>query len=247
MFWLLVAAGFGLLSLAHVAPFPFLLDAAAPAPAVWKMPRGEGPPAVYLTFDDGPNPAATPALLDVLAEHDARATFFVIDRHLDERTAPIVRRMFEEGHAVGLHTHTRHWMVLPPDEVARRLDAAAGRIERLAGAAPCRIFRPHAGFRSGRMYEGLARAGYSLVGWGWSLWDFNWYRRPDPAGLADRLAGRVSGGDIVVLHDGHHEDPEADRRYAVDTAALLIPMLRAEGFVFGTICQPSAGRPPPAP
>ena len=69
------------------------------------------------------------------------------------------------------------------------------------------------------MYEGLARAGYSLVGWGWSLWDFNWYRRPDPAGLADRLARRISAGDIVVMHDGHHEDPEADRQYAVDATA----------------------------
>ena len=236
MFWLLIAAGFGLLSLAHVAPFPFLLDAAAPAPAVWSMPRDGGPPAVYLTFDDGPNPTATSLLLDVLAEHGARATFFVIDRHLTERTAPIVRRMFEEGHAVGLHTHTRHWMLLPPGEVAHRLRAAAARIERLAGDAPCRAFRPHAGFRSGRMYEGLAQAGYSLVGWGWSLWDFNWYRRPDPAGLADRLAGRIADGDVVVLHDGHHENPEADRQYAVEATALLIPKLRAEGFVFGTIC-----------
>ena len=236
MFLLLIAAGFGLLSLAHVAPFPFLLDAVAPAPSLWSMPEDDGPPRVYLTFDDGPNPTATPHLLDVLAEHEVSATFFVIDRHLTERTAPIVRRMFDEGHAVGLHTHTRRWMVLPADEVARRLQAAADRIERLTGGAPCRAFRPHAGFRSGQMYEGLARAGYVLVGWGWSLWDFNWYRRPDPAALAERLARRVSGGDIIVMHDGHHEDPEADRRHTIDAIALLIPEVRARGFAFGTIC-----------
>jgi peptidoglycan/xylan/chitin deacetylase (PgdA/CDA1 family) len=236
MFWLLIAAGFGLLSLAHVAPFPFLLDAVAPAPAVWSMPEGDGSPVVYLTFDDGPNPTATPLLLDVLAEQQARATFFVIDRHLTARTAPIVRRMFDEGHAVGLHTHTRHWMVLPPDEVARRLQGAAERIEHLGGRRPCRAFRPHAGFRSGQMYVGLARAGYTLVGWGWSLWDFNWYRAPNPVGLADRLARRVSSGDIVVIHDGHHKNPRADRRYTVEAMGLLIPQLRAKGFAFGTIC-----------
>ena len=236
MFLLLIAAGFGLLSLAHAAPFPFVLDAVAPAPSLWSMPEVDGPPRVYLTFDDGPNPTATPHLLDVLAEHRVRATFFVIDRHLTERTAPMVRRMFEEGHAVGLHTHTRRWMALPPGEVARRLRAAADRIERLSGGVPCRAFRPHAGFRSGRMYEGLARAGYVLVGWGWSLWDFNWYRRPDPAALAERLARRVSGGDIIVMHDGHHEDPEADRQHTVDATALLIAELRARGFAFGTIC-----------
>ncbi len=234
MLWLLIAIGAGLFSLAHVAPFPFLLDIRAPA--LWSMPEGDGPPAVYLTFDDGPNPTATPALLDALAQFDARATFFIIDRHLQEDTAPIVQRIFDEGHAVGIHTNTRGWAFLPPDEVARRIHAAAERIEKLAGGTPCRAFRPHAGFRSAWMYVGLARAGYTLVGWGWSLWDFNWYRRPDPVRLAARLARRVSGGDIIVMHDGHHLNRVADRRYTIDAVRLLIPKLQADGYTFGTIC-----------
>ena len=126
MFWLLVVVGFGLLSLAHVAPFPFLLDAMAPAQALWSMPTDDGPPTVYLTFDDGPNPSATPQLLDVLAENGVTATFFLIDRHLTDATAPIVRRMFGEGHAVGLHTHTRALMALPPAQVAERLKGRGG-------------------------------------------------------------------------------------------------------------------------
>jgi len=237
MFWLLITAGFGLLSLAHVAPFPFFLDAVAPAPALWSMPEEDGPPKVYLTFDDGPNPNATPALLDVLSSAQAVATFFVIDRHLTLDTAPIVRRIFEEGHAVGLHTHTRKLMVMSPGEVARTLIAAAGRIERLTGYQPCRVFRPHGGWRSGQMLAGLAEADYALMGWGWGLWDFNWYRRPEPKALVERLLGRVSGGDIIVIHDGHHENPGADRQYAVDAATLLIPKLREEGFDFGTACE----------
>ena len=67
--------------LAHTAPFPFILDWTHPQTAVWAMPRASEP-TVYLTFDDGPNPTATPLLLDVLAREHARATFFVIDRHL---------------------------------------------------------------------------------------------------------------------------------------------------------------------
>ena len=236
MFFLLVAAGFGLMSLAHLAPFPFMLDAVAPARALWSMPPGPGGPAVYLTFDDGPNPAATPALLDVLDREGAVATFFVIDRHLNPRTAPIVRRMFDEGHAVALHTHSRRPMTMPPGEVARLLTAQADRIEQLAGRRPCRAFRPHGGWRSGNLYEGLARVDHALVGWGWGLWDFNWYRRPDPHALAARLAGRMSDGDIVVMHDGHHENPRADRRYAVEATSLLVPALRARGLRFGTIC-----------
>ena len=236
MFWLLIAAGFGLMSLGHVAPFPFLLDAMAPAPTLWSMPADTESPTVYLTFDDGPNPAATPLLLDVLREEGAAATFFLIDRHLNDDTAPIVRRMFAEGHAVALHSHTRALMVMKPEEVAATLTAAADRIERLAGSRPCRAFRPHGGSRSSQMYRGLAAIDHALVGWGWSLWDFNWFREPDAEGLAARLARRVSSGDIVVIHDGHHEDPRADRRYAVESVALLIPRLRAEGFAFGTIC-----------
>ena len=191
---------------------------------------------VYLTFDDGPNPTATPGLLDVLTQKGAVATFFLIDRHLTEETAPIVRRIFDDGHAVGLHAHTRKLMVMSPTQLAETLTGAADRIEQLAGQRPCRAFRPHGGWRSGQMYAGLAQIDHALVGWGWGLWDFNWYRRPDPKALVDRLARRASDGDIIVIHDGHHENPEADRRYAVEATASLVPALRARGFQFGKIC-----------
>ena len=118
-------------------------------------PGRKGPPLVYLTFDDGPNPTATPALLDALRETGAHATFFLIDTHLNESTAPIVRRMFDEGHAVALHSDTRALMIKTPDELGRLLTGYADRIEQLAGRRPCRLFRPHAGWRSGPMYDGL--------------------------------------------------------------------------------------------
>lgn len=235
MFLLFVAAGAGLLALSHVAPFPFLLDALTPASSRWNMPVG-GKPTIYLTYDDGPNPAATPALLDVLAREGAVATFFVLDRHLDAETAPLVERMFREGHAVALHSHSRRMMLLSPDDFGRTLLAFADRIERLAGRRPCRAFRPHAGWRGGRMYEGLRRIDHTLVGWGWFLWDWDWFRARDPARLVRRFAGRVSDGDVIVMHDGHHEDPRPDRRYAVDATAGLVPVLRRAGFAFGTVC-----------
>ena len=167
--FLFAAIGLAVLFLAHVAPFPFLLDAFSADRSRWAMPAREGPPAVYLTFDDGPNPVATPALLDVLLWERARATFFLIDRHVTSETAPLVRRMFEEHHGVALHSHTRALTLLAPEDLARTLGAAADRIEQLAGHRPCRAFRPHAGWRSGQMYAGLERAGYVLVGWGWRL------------------------------------------------------------------------------
>jgi peptidoglycan/xylan/chitin deacetylase (PgdA/CDA1 family) len=232
---LFLIAGIGAIVLAHTAPFPFLLEAFKPSRSLWRMPR-QAQSLVYLTFDDGPNPEATPALLDVLSETGARATFFLIDKHLNELTAPIVRRMFAEGHAVALHADTRALMIHTPDELALLLARQADRIEALAGERPCRLFRPHAGWRSGSMYEGLVKIDHRLVGWSWGLWDWNWFRRREAEGLARRLAKKVESGDIVVMHDGHHVDPASDRRYAIEATRLLVPALRSRGFDFGTIC-----------
>jgi peptidoglycan/xylan/chitin deacetylase (PgdA/CDA1 family) len=219
--------------LAHTAPFPFLLDVTDHT--VWRMPQDD-PPTVYLTFDDGPNPTATGDLLDVLARHQVRATFFVIDRHLNDGTAPLVRRAFEEGHAVALHSHDRWLMLKTPSGLASTLKAAAARMERLTGHRPCRAFRPHGGNRSVPLIIGAGRAGYTVVGWGWMLWDFNWFRERTAGAIVPRLVDRASPGDIVVIHDGHHENPTPDRRYAVEAADMLIPELKARGFEFGTIC-----------
>jgi chitooligosaccharide deacetylase len=234
--WLVIVA-FSVVGLAHVAPFPFLLERFAPRQSLWRMPSTTGGvPTVYLTFDDGPNPEATPALLDVLRETGGRATFFLIDEHLSLETAPIVRRMFAEGHAVGVHSNTRTLMVQTPSVLAAVLQEYAARIEVMAGGRPCRLFRPHAGWRGGSMLEGLRLIDYQLVGWSFGLWDFNWYRRPDPAALAARLARKAKGGDIIVMHDGHHVDPRADRRHTVEATRALVPALRARGLELGTLC-----------
>jgi peptidoglycan/xylan/chitin deacetylase (PgdA/CDA1 family) len=241
MIWLLLA-GFATVFLTHTAPFPFILERFAPARSLWHMPPSGLAPAVYLTYDDGPNPMATPALLDVLKDADARATFFLIDAHLRDDTAPIVRRMFAEGQAVALHSDSRRLMFETPAAFAATLTGYADRVERFTGHRPCRLFRPHAGWRSESMYAGLKRLDYRLVGWSWGLWDWNWYRPRDARGLAQRLAARVSAGDIVVMHDGHHVQPAADRMYAVEATRQLIPALRARGFSFGALCEGQDGR-----
>ena len=89
---ILIAIIAAVVVLAHTAPAPFVLDALAGRRAVWHMAR-TSPPTIFLTFDDGPNPTTTPDLLDLLARERVLATFFVIDRHITGRTAPIVRRL----------------------------------------------------------------------------------------------------------------------------------------------------------
>jgi peptidoglycan/xylan/chitin deacetylase (PgdA/CDA1 family) len=233
---LFMLVGVAIIALAHTAPAPFLLDALAGSRAVWHMPR-EDPPTIYLTYDDGPNPSTTPDLLDVLKREGASATFFLIDEHLTEETAPIVRRMFAEGHAVALHSATRRYLLYTPSRLARTLVAAADRIESVAGARPCRAFRPHAGWRSGSMYEALDQIDHRLVGWGWMLWDWNWFRRRNADAIVARVGARVSSGDIVVMHDGDESAPRRDQRQTVDATARLIPDLKARGFGFGRVCD----------
>ena len=237
--WVFTIIGFGIVALAHTAPTRFLLDAMMGGRAVWNMPRS-APPTVYLTYDDGPNPTTTPDLLDVLEGEGVHATFFLIDAHLTEETAPIVQRIFVDGHAVGLHSATRRYMLMSPAKLARTLGEAADRIERLAGMRPCRAFRPHAGWRSPQMFEGLRQIDYQLVGWGWMLWDWNWLRSRTADSTFGRILARVSAGDIIVMHDGDESAPRRDQRHTVDATARLIPALRARGFSFGTICRNGA-------
>lgn len=203
--------------------------------AVWSMPEDD-PLTVYLTYDDGPNPVTTPDLLDVLAREGVRATFFLIDDHVTDETTPIVRRILEEGHVVGLHSASRARMFDTRAALAARLEGWAARIEQAGGSRPCRIFRPHAGWRGGTMYEGLIDADYRLVGWGWMLWDFNWFRPRSARVTFERFEARASAGDIFVMHDGDESASRRDQRHTVEATARLIPALRARGFSFGTIC-----------
>jgi peptidoglycan/xylan/chitin deacetylase (PgdA/CDA1 family) len=233
---ILIAIAAGIVALAHTAPFPFLLEYMGPGRSVWHLPSPDGRPTVYLTYDDGPNPTATPQLLDVLEQEQVPATFFIIPEHVTAGTARIVWRAAAAGHGVALHASTRALMLKSPEAFARHVVQERDRVEALSGARPCEIFRPHAGWRGGPMYEGLDRAGFTLGGWSFGMWDWNWWRPARPEKLASRLASRADDGDIVVMHDGHHKNPRAERLHTVRATADLIPRLKARGFRFGELC-----------
>jgi peptidoglycan/xylan/chitin deacetylase (PgdA/CDA1 family) len=238
MFIVIVALIAGVVALAHTAPFPFLLEAFKPSGSLWRVKPAAGAlPTIYLTFDDGPNATWTPALLDALRDTGARATFFLIDDHITDATAPIVKRIAHEGHAIGLHSGSRRLMVMSPNTLSATLQHAASRIETITRRAPCRLFRPHAGWRSTTMYTALGRMDYQLAGWTWGMWDWDWFRARNGEKLAGRLARKASAGDIVVIHDGHHKNPLADRRHAGETVRFLVPALRTRGFVFEALCR----------
>jgi peptidoglycan/xylan/chitin deacetylase (PgdA/CDA1 family) len=238
---ILAAVLIGAIAAAHIVPFPFLLEAFRPAGSVWRIkPTAASPRTIYFTFDDGPNPYWTPPLLDALKETGVRATFFLIDDYVTDATAPIVKRIADEGHVIGLHSGTRRLMILSPEAMVRHLERAASRIEAVTGREPCRLFRPHAGWRSATMYTALSRANFRLAGWSWGMWDWDWWRAPRADRIEKRLLGKASPGDIIVIHDGHHKNPERDRRHAGETVRRLAPALSARGYSFGTLCESSS-------
>ena len=234
--FLLIAIGVAITALAHMWPAPFVIDWMAGDRAVWAMPRTDAP-TVYLTFDDGPNPSTTPDLLDVLAAGGARATFFIIDEHLNEQTAPIVRRAFARGPRRGasLGDTTPH----ADDAGATGPNAAAPR-PRASNRSPAARHAARSGLTragaAGRCTTGCEKLDYRLIGFGWMLWDFNWFRARSADSSFRRIASRVSDGDIIVMHDGDESAPTRDQRHTVDATRRLIPELRSRGFTFGTIC-----------
>ena len=87
------------------------------------------------------------------------------------------------------------------------------------------------------MYDALRRMDYRLAGWSWGMWDWHWWQRLTGENVAARLQRKASAGDIIVIHDGHHKNPRADRRYAAGAVRVLVPALRARGFDFLPLCQ----------
>jgi len=153
---------------------------------------------VYLTFDDGPDARWTPRILDILAQANVCATFFVVGRFAREQVA-LVRRVAADGHELGNHTwsHRHPWTVLASTAREEVRDGAAA-IADLIGRAP-KFFRPPHGRLRRCMIEEAERGGQTLVLWNRSAVDWG------PLGSARRIAHRLSAaqaGDIVLMHDG---------------------------------------------
>lgn len=193
-----------------------------------------GAAQIALTFDDGPNPAATPYLLDLLARHGVRATFFLIGRYaLAERL--LVRRVVEEGHAVGNHTMTHPRLPLCSHaRIAQEIDGAQKAIEDVAGTA-VRLFRPPHGYRTPYVLcaareRGMVTTTWNVIGNDWKLPTAERITRRVEAGMArNRSAGWASN---VVLHDGSQATPRADRLRTVAATAMLLAQSKGMGLRF---------------
>ena len=184
---------------------------------------------IALTFDDGPDPRFTPALLDVLKKYNAKATFFVMGSRA-VAYPDIIRRMKDEGHAIGNHTY---WHPnLADNNVARmrwEVEQTENVIQDILGYKT-KLFRAPYGALNEDLVKGLGNLNNSAIGW--SVDSLDWRQLPTDE-IARNVLSNIHPGAIVLMHDGGHWT--MDLTGTVESLHQIIPILQQEGMSFVTI------------
>lgn len=199
------------------------------APSMYHGDRSR--PALALTFDDGPS-ESTPALLEILAEHDVRATFFMCGKNV-RRLPGIAREVRAQGHEIGNHTETHPRLNFKsPEFIYREIALAQETIQVTTGVTP-RLFRAPYGVRWFGLRRAQARLGLTGVMWTVIGRDWRW-----PAGrVARRLIQGAANGGILCLHDGRTVLPAPDIRATMGALQSALPRLRERGYSFETVSE----------
>jgi len=187
--------------------------------------------ALALTFDDGPNPAVTPGLLGLLDRYQARATFFLIGRHV--RACPeLAKEIAAHGHTLGNHTDTHpNLLWLSSRQIVQEFRSCQESIAQATGQSPAWM-RPPYGFRGPQLQPAVRTFGFHGVAM-WSAMAYDWKPRP-PQRIIERLR-RVRGGQIILLHDGDHRVLAGDRRHCVAALEFWLPRWQDAGLEFVTL------------
>jgi peptidoglycan/xylan/chitin deacetylase (PgdA/CDA1 family) len=187
------------------------------------------PNELALTFDDGPNPAWTPRLLDLLAAHGVHATFFLIGRFAHAEPG-LVRRIAEEGHLIGNHSWSHPNLArTPANRVVEELKQTSDMVEQLIGK-PVQYFRPPFGARRPFVLRAVRDLGMIPVTW--NAMTNDWVE-PSADRIAERLRLKIetntrhSSASNIVLHDGGHRGLGANRGPSVNAAAQLLTTYKA--------------------
>jgi peptidoglycan/xylan/chitin deacetylase (PgdA/CDA1 family) len=182
---------------------------------------------VALTIDDGPNPALTPAVLDLLDAHAAQATFFCIARAA-ERHPALCREIVRRGHSVQNHSldHAHGFSLLGPRGYAREIGRAQDLLSQITGVAP-RFFRAPAGLRNLFLAPVLDTLGLQLVSW--TRRGFDTVRR-EPAVVLRGLTRNLAPGDIVLLHDANAARTRAGTPIILAVLPSLLQCFQDDGL-----------------
>jgi peptidoglycan/xylan/chitin deacetylase (PgdA/CDA1 family) len=175
---------------------------------------------VALTFDDGPHPVTTRAVLELLRAHDARATFFVLG-HKVQAHPEVVREIHAAGHTLGIHgfQHDHLFSFRSPRYARQQIERTRQAIAQACGVEP-KLFRPPVGFASYRTFRGAEQARVRIIAW--SVRSLDGLSSANPARVAARVIEHLEDGAIVLLHDAAEHDD-----FTPASLAALPEILRA--------------------
>ena len=208
----------------EAAPVDAVSPTDAEVPAVPDYSDATG--RVALTFDDGPSGSNSEALLEMLAERDVHATFFLCGYRIEEWPAELCKKLGEPGHELAMHgySHTS-FKEMSAGEIQDELSKTKELIQKNAGVTPT-LVRPPYGAMNDDSYETLKKAGYPVIIWDVDTED---WRNSDSEDVANTVFEQVQDGSIILMHDMHQS--------SVDAAALIIDHLKDEGYVFLTVSE----------
>jgi peptidoglycan-N-acetylglucosamine deacetylase len=184
-----------------------------------------------LTYDDGPNDPHTLHLLEVLAKHKVKATFFLLGRYVKQRP-DIARELLQAGHIVGNHTFSHPNLIFSSAQQTKMQLQDCDRVLHDAVGDYARLFRPPFGGRRPATLRvarslGLEPVMWNVTGWDWSGKPWEYIER--------RVSQQIRGGDVILLHDGGHREFGADRSQTVIATDRLIGRYKSEGYEFVTV------------
>jgi peptidoglycan-N-acetylglucosamine deacetylase len=199
------------------------------APSVWHGNRKR--PALTLTFDDGPS-ESTPVLLELLARHNAKATFFMCGENV-RRLKEIAREVSAAGHEIGNHTDTHPaFYFKSPGFIYREMALAQESIVQITETTP-KLFRAPYGVRWPGLRSAQKRLDLTGVMWTAIGNDWKW-----PASrISQLLVNKAVNGAIFCLHDGRELQCSPDIRATLEAVKFVLPILKERGFSLETVTE----------
>jgi peptidoglycan-N-acetylglucosamine deacetylase len=195
--------------------------------AALTSPVAADEPAVAITFDDGPHPEGTPAILEILARRGAKATFFVIGEQVTKRPE-LLRRMQAEGHAIALHGyHHRLHLRRGHADLDEDFTRGAAAIEDAVGAAPLYHRPPYGIYSAASLAIARERQLQPLL---WSAWGKDWRRFTTPQRIARRAVGGIQAADVILLHDADFYSSKRSHERTAQALELVLARLESAGL-----------------
>ncbi len=193
-------------------------------PSLEKAAPQTATPSVAITFDDGPS-ESTPYVLDALAKHNAKATFFLVGANV-ERLPKIAARVQAEGHEIGNHTYSHpSFYRRAPWQVSSEIERCQKTLEQVLDARP-RLFRPPYGIRWFGMFPALQKLGMQSALW--SIAAEDWIRPAE--WISQKVVCEAGPGDVILLHDGFKTNPGDHRKETVKALAAITGSFAERGF-----------------